>query len=248
METCARVLEKELTRPTLSLGEMIDRLSRAPTQLLLAPCISRRKKARLGTSLTASNRKEDMARPKLHSDEFILNTALSVLLQKGPSAFTLSDVAEAVGISRAALIQRFKDKATLHRKVMERITEEVRDYFAKANPAKGLDPLWTLLKELISGMGSGAGMEGYLLLLWGDVQDPPLRLLAAERNRLVLKAIEVRLPAGPRPPKSTAALIQTVIQGACMQWLVEPDDELAAFMTERTRMLLSILYPDHVFK
>lgn len=188
-----------------------------------------------------------MARPKLHSDEFILDTALSILLQKGPSAFTLSDVAGAVGISRAALIQRFKDKATLHHKVMERNTQEVRDYFAKASPEKGLDPLWAMLKDLIAGMGSGAGMEGHLLLLWGDVQEPSLRALAAERNRLVLQAIEARLPAGPRPSDHTAGLIQTVIQGACMQWLVEPEGELAAFMTERTRMLLAILYPDHVF-
>ena len=188
-----------------------------------------------------------MPRPKLHSDEFILDTALGILLQKGPSAFTLSDVAEAVGISRAALIQRFKDKATLHRKVMERNTQEVRDYFANASPEKGLDPLWTMLKDLIAGMGSGAGTEGYLLLLWGDVQEPSLRALATERNRLVLKAIEERLPPRPHPRKHTAGLIQTVIQGACMQWLVEPQGELAAFMTERTRMLLSILYPDHVF-
>ncbi|MBG3876490.1 TetR/AcrR family transcriptional regulator [Desulfovibrio oxamicus] len=188
-----------------------------------------------------------MARPKLHSDEFILDIALSIMLQKGPSAFTLSDVAGAVGISRAALIQRFKDKATLHHKVMERNTQEVRDYFAKASPEKGLDPLWVMLKDLIAGMGNGAGMEGHLLLLWGDVQEPSLRALAAERNRLVLQAIEARLPAGPRPSGHTASLIQTVIQGACMQWLVEPEGELAAFMTERTRMLLAILYPDHVF-
>lgn len=110
-----------------------------------------------------------------------------------------------------------------------------------------LDPLWAMLKDLIAGMGDGAGTEGYLLLLWGDVQEPSLRALAAERNRLVLKAIEARLPAGPRPPEHTAGLIQTVIQGSCMQWLVEPEGELAAFMTKRTHMLLSVLYPDHVF-
>ncbi|UHD45465.1 TetR/AcrR family transcriptional regulator [Aureimonas altamirensis] len=189
-----------------------------------------------------------MPRPKLHSDEFILDTALSILLQKGPSAFTLSDVAEAVGISRAALIQRFKDKATLHQKVMERNTQEVRDYFASLSVEAGLDPLWAMLKGLIAGMGTGAETEGYLLLLWGDVQNPSLRALAAERNQLVLKAIEARLPAAPHPPELTAGLIQTVIQGACMQWLVEPEGELATFMTERTRMLLSILYPDHVFE
>lgn len=188
-----------------------------------------------------------MPRPKLHSDEFILDTALSVLLRKGPSAFTLSDVAEAVGISRAALIQRFKDKATLHHKVMERTTQEVRDYFAKADYQKGLDPLWAMLKDLIAGMGSGLGTEGYLLLLWADIQEPPLRALAAERNRLVLTAIQSRLPDKPHAPGPVAGLIQAVIQGACMRWLVEPKGELATFMAEQTREILTILYPGHRF-
>lgn len=188
-----------------------------------------------------------MPRPKLHSDEFILEKALAVLLQKGPSAFTLSDVADAVGISRAALIQRFTDKATLHRKVMEQMTGEVRDYFAAASPDIGLGPLWAMLNDLIAGMGGGEGTEGYLLLMWGDIQEPRLRALAAERNRLVRDAIEARLPTGPHEPAPTAGLIQTVIQGSCMQWLVEPQGELAAFMTGRTRMLLGVLYPDHEF-
>lgn len=188
-----------------------------------------------------------MPRPKLHSDEFILDTALSVLLQKGPSAFTLSEVAEEVGISRAALIQRFKDKSTLHKKVMERNTQEVRDYFAKTSPETGLGPLWSMLKDLIAGMGSGAGTEGYLLLLWGDVQEPSLRALAIERNKLVLGAIEARLPDEPHPQAQTAGLVQSVIQGACMQWLVEPEGDLAGYMTERTRLLLAILYPNHQF-
>lgn len=188
-----------------------------------------------------------MPRPKLHSDESVLDSALGVLLQKGPSAFTLSDVAKAVGISRAALIQRFTDKATLHQRVMERNTQQVRDHFSSVSHEKGLGPLWSMLKELIAGMGAGDGTEGYLLLLWGDIQEPILRELAAERNRLVLHAIESRLPAGPHSPKNAAGLIQTVIQGSCMQWLVEPEGELATFMIERTRTLLTILYPAQVF-
>jgi AcrR family transcriptional regulator len=86
-----------------------------------------------------------MPRPKLHSDEAILDAARQVLLRRGPAGFTLSDVATAVGISRAALIQRFQDKTTLHRKVMERMTQEVRDYFAERPVEKGLDPLWDML-------------------------------------------------------------------------------------------------------
>lgn len=163
-----------------------------------------------------------MPRPKLHSDDAILDVALEALLRKGPSAFTLSDVAGAVGISRAALIQRFKDKATLHEKVMQRMTAEVEDYFEDVVFGKGLEPLWLMLKDLIAGMGSGAGTEGYLLLMWGDIQNPSLRVLAARRNRLVLEAIQDRLPDKPHPPEPTARLIQAVIQGACTQWLAEP--------------------------
>ena len=47
-----------------------------------------------------------MPRPKLHSDVEILQKAKVVLLREGPVDFTLSDVAKAVGMSRAALIQR----------------------------------------------------------------------------------------------------------------------------------------------
>lgn len=188
-----------------------------------------------------------MPRPKLHSDDEILETAQAVLLRKGPSDFTLSDVAVAVGLSRAALIQRFGDKATLHALVMERMTQEVRDYFAQAPSERGLEPLWFMLKDLIAGMGTGEGSEAYLLLLWGDVRDPALRVLANERNELVRGAIEVRLPAGPHEPFKTSLLIQAVIQGSCMQWMVARDGDLASFMTQSTANVLSVLYPDQEF-
>lgn len=188
-----------------------------------------------------------MPRPKLHSDDEILETAQAVLLRKGPSDFTLSDVAVAVGLSRAALIQRFGDKATLHALVMERMTQEVRDYFAQAPSERGLEPLWFMLKDLIAGMGTGEGSEAYLLLLWGDVRDPALRVLANERNELVRGAIEVRLPAGPHEPFKTSLLIQAVIQGSCMQWMVARNGDLASFMTQSTANVLSVLYPDQEF-
>ncbi len=53
-----------------------------------------------------------MPRPKLVSDDQVLDATHAVMLRLGPERFTLSDVAEAVGLSRAALIQRFTDKRT----------------------------------------------------------------------------------------------------------------------------------------
>lgn len=53
-----------------------------------------------------------MARPKLRSDDEVLDAANTVLKRLGPIDFTLNDVALEVGLSRAALIQRFTNKET----------------------------------------------------------------------------------------------------------------------------------------
>ncbi len=47
-----------------------------------------------------------MPRPKLKSDDEVLEAATAVLKRCGPINFTLSEVANEVGLSRAALIQR----------------------------------------------------------------------------------------------------------------------------------------------
>ena len=189
-----------------------------------------------------------MPRPKLHSDDTILDAARDAMLRSGPSHFTLSEVASAVGISRAALIQRFKDRDTLHLRVLEKMTAEVRVYFAEANRDVGLGPLWAMLKDLISGMGSGEGTEGYLLLYHEDVRVPARLRLAQERNELVRNAIRDRLPRTPHDPERTASLVQAMIQGACMQWLIDREGDLSAFMVAQTRLLLEQLYPDFRFE
>ena len=53
-----------------------------------------------------------MPRPKLVSDTDVLEATRRVMLRQG-AGFTLSDVAVEVGLSRAALIQRFDNKAGL---------------------------------------------------------------------------------------------------------------------------------------
>ncbi len=51
-----------------------------------------------------------MPRPKLKSDDEVLEAATVVLKRCGPIEFTLSGVAKEVGLSRAALIQRFTNR------------------------------------------------------------------------------------------------------------------------------------------
>lgn len=66
-----------------------------------------------------------MPRPKLKSDDEVLEAATVVLKRCGPIEFTLSGVAKEVGLSRAALIQRFTNRDTLLVRMMERGVEQV---------------------------------------------------------------------------------------------------------------------------
>lgn len=189
-----------------------------------------------------------MPRPKLHSDAEILRKAKVVLLREGPVAFTLSDVAKAVGMSRAALIQRFQDKATIHRRIMEEMTGEFRAFFAALHGERDIQSLWTFLKDMIEGMDAEAGKESYLLLFWGDIVDPHLRALADERNELFRQAIEKRTPVRPHDPEAVSGLIQSVLQGAYMRWMVGRKGALTAFMRDETRQVLAFLYPAECFQ
>nr|HPM52650.1 TetR/AcrR family transcriptional regulator [Rhodoglobus sp.] len=69
-----------------------------------------------------------MPRPKLKSDDEVLEAATAVLKRCGPIDFTLSGVAKEAGLSRATLIQRFTNRDTLLVRMMERGVAQVRRY------------------------------------------------------------------------------------------------------------------------
>ena len=87
-----------------------------------------------------------MPRPKLKSDDEVLEAATVVLKRCGPIEFTLSGVAKEVGLSRAALIQRFTNRDTLLVRMMERGVEQVRHYLNAIPIGAGPQGLWEFLQ------------------------------------------------------------------------------------------------------
>jgi len=65
-----------------------------------------------------------MARTQTVSDEEILQAARRVIHRRGYDAFTLSDVAEAVGLSRAAIILRFESTRGLKLRLATKMVHE----------------------------------------------------------------------------------------------------------------------------
>ncbi|WKC36601.1 TetR/AcrR family transcriptional regulator [Ectopseudomonas chengduensis] len=185
-----------------------------------------------------------MARPKLHSDETILDATCAVLKRLGPSAFTLNDVANEVGISRAALIQRFKNRDTLLHHAMERSVLTTREFLEKLPFSEGAQGLWLFLLELSEALGTGESYEVNLLIAWHEVQDPVLRELARKRNVQVQQAILERVPLDTaHEPKVVASLFHALIGGATLQWLATREGRLDSFVAGRLREAIRLFFP-----
>ncbi len=111
-----------------------------------------------------------MPRPKLKSDDEVLEAATVVLKRCGPIEFTLSGVAKEVGLSRAALIQRFTNRDTLLVRMMERGVEQVRHYLNAIPIGAGPQGLWEFLQVLVRSMNTRNDFSVNYLISWYELQ------------------------------------------------------------------------------
>ncbi|MBX3246860.1 MAG: TetR/AcrR family transcriptional regulator [Myxococcales bacterium] len=185
-----------------------------------------------------------MPRPKLQSDDAVLEAARAVLRRRGPSDLTIQEVAREVGLSRAAIVQRFTNRETLLRRVMEKAVEDTRVHLASMPEGIGAVALWRFSYALCDVLGPGDRFAADVLTAWHEAQDPELRALSAERYHLVCAAIAARVPRNARlDPEGIAELLHAVIAGATMQWGITRRGRLDDFVRARLRAALSVLFP-----
>lgn len=178
-----------------------------------------------------------MPRPKTISDRAVLAAALQVLGSRGPG-FTLSDLAEHVGLSRATLIQRFGDRNAILIKMAEHEVAETRSWLDSLPLEKGADAVWNFLEVIVGSMGSGQGFSVRVTLAALEMEDPTLRRLAGDRYAMVQQAIAARLPPSP-DGSETAVHLHAIIAGATMQWAAtDGTTGLSEFVLQRLRWAL----------
>lgn len=184
-----------------------------------------------------------MPRPKLKSDDEVLEAATAILKRCGPINFTLSEVANEVGLSRAALIQRFTNRDTLLVRMMERSVGQVRVHLDAMPAGAGPEGLWGFLQVLVRSMNTRYDFSVNFLISWYELQVPELRKLSIERSRAVVDGIRKRLPPGT--PAGAELLLHSIIAGATTQWATDPHGELADHVLAQIAAALRLMFPGH---
>ncbi|MBC7148144.1 MAG: TetR/AcrR family transcriptional regulator [Rhizobium sp.] len=183
-----------------------------------------------------------MSRPKTVSDQEVLTAALQVLGKRGPG-FTLTDLAEQVGLSRATIIQRFGDRSAILLRMAEQEVAETRAWLDSLPVEQGPQALWRFLQQIVGSMGSGEGFTVRVTIAALEAEDPALRRLAGERYGLVQQAIAARLPHSPNQIQ-TAMHLHAIIAGATMQWVASDGSSgLSEFVLDRLKWAVDHIPP-----
>ena len=182
-----------------------------------------------------------MARRKTISDEDVLDAAAKVMFSVGPS-FTLAEVARAAGIAPATLVQRFGDKHGLTVAAIARDNAAFETSLAGMPAGRGAGAVIAIFAAMFDGPDTDADhFADQLLWLRQDMRDPDLNRLARERFTALRAAVAARLPPLPIAADEAARLVEAQWQGALLQWGVEREGRLSAFVTAQLEVWFRLL-------
>jgi len=159
-----------------------------------------------------------MARPQTLSDQEILDAARRVIVRQGYEAFTLSEVAEAVGLSRAALTLRFKSAQDLKVRLTTQMVESFIAKLAALPAARSGDGLLELVALIGDMLRNREGVSSFFIVHHANFADPVLAALELKRGQAWTDAISARMPKTAISHEGAVRGFQALIGGAIMQW------------------------------
>lgn len=184
-----------------------------------------------------------MPRPKTRSDASVLETALSLMHERGPEALTFASLSEACGLSGATLVQRFRNKKQLKQRALlfawDRLDEETQRLAASV--PRTPEGAVRLLVGLTAQYG---GIEAYaegLLLLREDLRDPALRGRGTAWKARLCAALDACFSGLPDVGQGAGLLAATHWQGALLWWAFDPRQKVEVHVEESLRRFVATI-------
>ena len=179
-----------------------------------------------------------MGRPLTATDDDILAAARRVLERRGLIGFSVAEVAREVGLSRAAINQRFHSARSLQKIILDQLAEEFETVIASFAFSHG----GAGLIEIAGLIGRMSGTRAHLRANLGapaDVEGADYRELEQRRGSALKAAIAAVMPVTAVAKDDSVDLFLAHLSGSQLAWLSgDGPDSAESFLRERTALWL----------
>jgi AcrR family transcriptional regulator len=181
-----------------------------------------------------------MARPRKVGDEQVYEAAFRVMQRRGPSEWTLAEVAAAAGLTAGALVQRYGSKRALQVELIAQFAEGATQAYEGllARHASPLAAVRAYAAELACLAGTPEGFAHHLDYLRLDLTDPEMHVhfrRQAEAARSFLREALERAVAARELKSRTdvaalARMLETAVTGSLFTWATYREGEADAWL------------------
>jgi TetR/AcrR family macrolide resistance operon transcriptional repressor len=181
-----------------------------------------------------------MARPFTATDDQILNAARKVISRRGPDGFSIAEVASEVGLSRAAIILRFKSTHALKLASLTHMVQKFANAIAELPSTPSGDNLLRLAAFIGSYVRSRESSAKFFARFSANVQDRELAELETKRGDLLHKAVANVMPPVAIDHASAVLAFSAHLSGSILAWLARDDNDSRGYLVARTKEWLKL--------
>jgi AcrR family transcriptional regulator len=178
------------------------------------------------------------------SDRALLGAAVRLIAERGYQRTTLAAIGEASGYSRGLVTQRFGSKEGLLLAVLDRLLDSwaLRDVGPRVGDLVGVRALQASLDAYLHVVEAAPdSLRAYhALLREADGPVPSVRVRIADLNRAERAGVEAWIREGQAAgsvradvdPRAVATTFLATIRGTTTQWLLDPEVDVVAALTQ----------------
>jgi TetR/AcrR family macrolide resistance operon transcriptional repressor len=182
-----------------------------------------------------------MARTSTVSDDEIFEAARKVIGRRGADAFTLSEVASDVGLSRAAIILRFKSTHDLKITILGRMVNQFIRLLDDLPKVPGGDHLIAVAEFIGNHAGNQDASASFFSDYSRNLKDTELLALEKRRGDALHLAITNVMPETAVERSSAVIAFRAHLAGSIMAWVASNETDPGIYLAERTREWLRLV-------
>ena len=176
-----------------------------------------------------------MARTQTVSDEEIFVAARNVMARRGAHGFTLTDVASEVGLSRAAIILRFKSTHALKVQLVGRMADAFISLLDKLPTVPGGDSLLEVAAFIGGHLDDRKSLPSFFANYTANMEEQELADIEKRRGAALRRAILQVMPTTRIDREAATSAFSAHLTGSIMNWVALEETDSVAFLVQRTK-------------